>query len=315
MNSRRQGVGGLGAALAALFCLLWAEPCLGCFGARPLAMGGAFVAVADDVHATYWNPAGLVKVASPEVSATFDTDWQDLNYDVFAGLAAPLGQRAGAGLLYVYNEDDLGLGGRREDHYLQAAAGLLVLPWGGEERGFNLSVGLAGKYVERTLGLSGVAEETDGGFDLDLAFLLDVGPVVGPRQRMFSLGLLLQNVLESRFDYGLLGHETFAANVRPALAFRPDAWTVLALEIYDATERAGSTAGVRLGAERWLSLGMGRPVLALRAGAYHLNQDELRAYTFGVGIRPIPQAEISYALMYWTEIDQTTHLLAVGWQW
>ena len=30
-----------------------------CLGARPLTMGGAFVAVSDDAHAGYWNPAGL----------------------------------------------------------------------------------------------------------------------------------------------------------------------------------------------------------------------------------------------------------------
>ena len=29
-------------------------------GMRALGMGGAFVAVADDASATYWNPAGLV---------------------------------------------------------------------------------------------------------------------------------------------------------------------------------------------------------------------------------------------------------------
>ena len=29
-------------------------------GIRALGMGGAFVAVADDATATYWNPAGLV---------------------------------------------------------------------------------------------------------------------------------------------------------------------------------------------------------------------------------------------------------------
>ena len=28
-------------------------------GARPLGMGGAFVAVANDGNAGYWNPAGL----------------------------------------------------------------------------------------------------------------------------------------------------------------------------------------------------------------------------------------------------------------
>jgi len=31
-------------------------------GARPLALGGAFVAIADDANAIYWNPAGLTRM-------------------------------------------------------------------------------------------------------------------------------------------------------------------------------------------------------------------------------------------------------------
>ena len=35
-------------------------------GPRAVGMGGAFVSVADDPTATYWNPAGLARVAVPE---------------------------------------------------------------------------------------------------------------------------------------------------------------------------------------------------------------------------------------------------------
>jgi len=38
------------------------------FGARAMGMGGAFVAVADDATATYWNPAGLAQLEQPELS-------------------------------------------------------------------------------------------------------------------------------------------------------------------------------------------------------------------------------------------------------
>jgi hypothetical protein len=38
-------------------------------GARALGMGGAYVAVADDSTATYWNPAGLPSIQHMEVSA------------------------------------------------------------------------------------------------------------------------------------------------------------------------------------------------------------------------------------------------------
>ncbi|MFC1523449.1 OmpP1/FadL family transporter [Thermodesulfobacteriota bacterium] len=38
-------------------------------GARALAMGGAFIGVADDATAASWNPAGLIQLERPEVSA------------------------------------------------------------------------------------------------------------------------------------------------------------------------------------------------------------------------------------------------------
>lgn len=41
------------------------------FGTRPLGMGGAFTAVADDANAPYWNPAGVA--LNPEVSLTGST--------------------------------------------------------------------------------------------------------------------------------------------------------------------------------------------------------------------------------------------------
>lgn len=40
-------------------------------GARALGMGSAFVAIADDATATYWNPAGLTKVQKHSFSAMY----------------------------------------------------------------------------------------------------------------------------------------------------------------------------------------------------------------------------------------------------
>ncbi len=59
-------------------------------GARPLAMGGAFVATANDATALYWNPAGLARLGRSEVHLGH-TEWlADMKYD-FAGIALPLG--------------------------------------------------------------------------------------------------------------------------------------------------------------------------------------------------------------------------------
>lgn len=63
-------------------------------GARPLGMGGAYVAIAGDVWAAYWNPAGLTSLAYPEISVMHSERFAGVvNYD-YAGVAVPYGPRA-----------------------------------------------------------------------------------------------------------------------------------------------------------------------------------------------------------------------------
>jgi hypothetical protein len=61
--------------LLAVCCLLSAGICQAGFedvavGARPLALGGAFVAIADDANAVYWNPAGLARMEGIRLMGT-----------------------------------------------------------------------------------------------------------------------------------------------------------------------------------------------------------------------------------------------------
>ncbi|WP_408954715.1 hypothetical protein [Natroniella sp. ANB-PHB2] len=89
-----------------------------CVGARPLGMGGAFVSVADDVNAIYWNPAGLTNIEGYEAATYTRTlnNRDKINYDDFIGAAGTsdeLGLSFGLGyigegvLLYdgLYNEE------------------------------------------------------------------------------------------------------------------------------------------------------------------------------------------------------------------
>ncbi len=58
-------------------------------GGRPLGMGGAFVAIANDVTAGYYNPAGLALINYPEISLMHDERYGSLvNYD-YAAVAIP----------------------------------------------------------------------------------------------------------------------------------------------------------------------------------------------------------------------------------
>lgn len=60
-------------------------------GGRALGMGGAFVALANDVTAGYWNPAGLSRINYPQVALMHDERYGSLvNYD-YGAVALPVG--------------------------------------------------------------------------------------------------------------------------------------------------------------------------------------------------------------------------------
>ncbi|MCB9207819.1 MAG: PorV/PorQ family protein [Ignavibacteriales bacterium] len=60
-------------------------------GGRALGMGGASVAVADDITAGYWNPAGLARMNYPQISLMHEEHFGSLvNYN-YAAVAIPYG--------------------------------------------------------------------------------------------------------------------------------------------------------------------------------------------------------------------------------
>ncbi len=77
------------------------------FGARPMAMGGAFVGLADDEHAVYWNPAGLSDAEHYVTSFSHADQMEFVTYR-FMALVAPLPwDRLGAGLTVIESGDDM----------------------------------------------------------------------------------------------------------------------------------------------------------------------------------------------------------------
>jgi hypothetical protein len=63
-------------------------------GGRALGMGGAYAAIANDVTAAYWNPAGLAQMNYPQVTLMHDERFAGLiNYD-YGAVAMPMGTSA-----------------------------------------------------------------------------------------------------------------------------------------------------------------------------------------------------------------------------
>jgi hypothetical protein len=70
-------------------------------GARALGMGGAFTALANDVTAGYWNPAGLSKINYPQLSLMHSEQFGGLiNYD-YAAVGFPFGKNSSLGVSII----------------------------------------------------------------------------------------------------------------------------------------------------------------------------------------------------------------------
>ncbi len=69
-------------------------------GARALAMGGSYVAVASDPSAVFWNPAGLAQLNSPEISLMHSSQFSDLLQANFFSFIYPTKSGRTFGLSY-----------------------------------------------------------------------------------------------------------------------------------------------------------------------------------------------------------------------
>jgi len=76
-------------------------------GASAMGMGGAFVSIANDATALYWNAAGIANMNQGQAEVVH-TNWiAETNYD-FAGLVVPLGNFGTLGFSYTsLNMDDM----------------------------------------------------------------------------------------------------------------------------------------------------------------------------------------------------------------
>jgi hypothetical protein len=70
-------------------------------GARALAMGGAFVALANDVTAGYWNPAGLSRINYPQFILMHDAEFGSLVNHDYGAVAIPVGASTSLGLSII----------------------------------------------------------------------------------------------------------------------------------------------------------------------------------------------------------------------
>ena len=260
------------AVLSALMATSVAIPTASaCYGVRAMGMGGAFIAVADDVQTVYWNPAGLVNVKEPQFGRQRATNNRETtNYVDVYEFATPLEKgKSGIGLHYTNNWDTPSYS-NGEQSYTNFHSYWWTLSYG-QQVSEKFSAGVNVRW-EKTSGNpvtdpSSTVSETV--WSTDLGFLYKASPKL-------TFGLYIQ-------DFSGRDKE---ANYRPAVAYRPDNKTIIAFDIYNATEALNSRREHSIGIEHRVN-----NTLALRAGNYH------GSMTYGVGIKIGKNKELHFAYM------------------
>lgn len=244
--------------ISLLFCLL-ATPAFPAFldkvGTRPLGMGGAFVALADEPSAVMWNPAGLAQIKQTEIVADYAALYTGLGEDrlgrAYISYTLPLRGGSALGINYIrlqsplYRENTIALSYSRRLRFLYL--------------GLNAK-GLFANFVENEYTKIDPLFQDNGmltkAFSIDLGLLLNV-------KDAFSFGLFAQNINQPNMaleegEESIVPLELNAGIALKSLKVNPS---------FDFTFRNDKVRGkrdinVHFGLETWLLNDVG-----LRAGA------------------------------------------------
>lgn len=283
-------------------------------GARAAGMGEAFVAIADDATAVYWNPAGLAFQSGHEITAMHSNWLPQFNSDLYFDFLAYRQDLEGIGVIGA-NVTYLNLGeqtitGENDPTPLGTfnSYEFAITASYGTRISENMAVGLSLRYIRSSLSDVGAGSEKGSGkanaFAVDLGWLYKAGFLRGLSfgANLSNLGPKIAYIDQDQADplptnlrigaaYKLLDSEfnrlTVAVDFNKLLVVRHKDGT--SDSFYKALITAWSDQGVSrelkevittIGAEYWYS-----NMIALRTG-YHWDETGKANYaTFGFGLK------------------------------
>jgi len=264
-------------------------------GCRPQAMGGAFVAIADDVNAAWWNPAGIPQVERGAFSFLHSTPYgiSGFTLDYLSWLTPQSLDfiKGGFALSYLRQATKLEEGEDGEKNEMVAPE-MYILSVGGTAAENKLYYGLNLK------GLALSAEHTREGDIKRGGFAADIGILYNITDR-FSMGVVRRNMAAS------LGDEGFASTLRAGFAGRlMDGRLILAAD-FDSKEDVEGKEG-----RSWLShFGVEWkvvPSFALRLGSDKGNFTAGFGFKFGLPGKLAPEGVLDYSYTSNEELGSTS---------
>ncbi|MEI7904990.1 MAG: hypothetical protein WCI43_06215 [Candidatus Firestonebacteria bacterium] len=203
-------------------------------GARPAGMGEAFVGVADDVNALYYNVAGLTRIKMISTTATYTGYMAGLG-DSFIGVAVPMNKMGAFGVSWlntsvgsVYSENTVKLGYAYDlDNMITAGAAI--------------------KYMSKTYSAADAVSATNPIFanPTAAALGLDLGVMIKLTGE-FSAGVQLENVNSP--DISLASSDIVPFVLRAGAGYKVTKNLLTALEI----DYRDPDLKAKVGAEYWL---------------------------------------------------------------
>ena len=232
--------------------------------ARATSIGDGFVAIADDVNACFYNPAGLAQIDNPEVSLMHMMYVAETSYE-YGAAAMPVGDNLRVGLFGVYlnygsiattTENSSGVYTATTGSYSPSdiAFGLSLA----YKLGDDLSLGINAKYAGETIDTSSAS-----------AILADIGALT--KIEGVNIGAAIYNV------GGNIGNDKapMSARVGASYKFTVEKENDLTVAIGTGYTMASGQLGVTAGGEYYYedflvmraSYGMGYDLDSLNIGA------------------------------------------------
>jgi len=240
-------------------------------GARPLGMGGAFTAVADNADAPYWNPAGLGmldnknEITAMQTRLSTDTDHYYISYvrPAFGGTLGISWIQVGLGNISqtssevdVHNEvQNLSVFSYFSNAYLLSY---------GKELNDRISVGLTAKYL--TSDMFQIAGGQAYGYSLTPGLLLRL---VTRDSRLVTVGVKIDELFNQQ-SWGTGAVEKVPPKLRIGLAYHSPNPGLFAVDISQTIKSgyaAEASAGYEWASKDGLSLRLGYGDGGLTTGA------------------------------------------------
>ena len=165
-------------------------------GTRPLSMGGAFIAVADDANTITWNPAGLPGLRRTEFTSTYSDLYAMGITQSYIGFVRPFSDRIALGLDWAnIGFDDKEL--LYSENKLNLALGIQA------HRKFAFGITL--KYLMRDMQLNGTSYGKGSGIGYDMGLIFQPLKTIKLGMGFYDLGGTQISYKEDKTNEKILG--------------------------------------------------------------------------------------------------------------